>query len=308
MSDRTESSDELLAPEVMFVPLAWAPGESWAGLERATWARRLPDFLHQVLNQGHAGPTAMLELQTANGDGPVTWVHVDQVPERDDAFALMPDGLDVRAVVTGEVSAADGNLQLEFCVHHDDSEEEFVTAKVAGLVPLTDPVPALLRLGRHLAHLLDLRWDEPSKQLLTRHGEAFRLFLRGLDGAMLLSGELEVAVPDDREALLAPFAEALALDPKFGLALRVANASTAVALQGDQVDRELVRRFLDRCYQAQPIDGEGCVAIAEQLTVMGDDARAVAWLEHAALLEPPPPRGLESLGLLLARRGEGSRA
>lgn len=308
MRDQREEQDDLLAPEVMFVPLAVQSGEAWHGLDRAVFARRIPDFLHQVLNQGQAGPTAMLELQSATGDGPVTWVHLDAVPDRDDAFALLPKGLDVRAVVTGELAAEDGNLHVEFCLFRDEEDEEFVTAKVAGLVPFADPVPALLRLARHLAKLLDLRYDDPSPRLLTRNGEAFRLFLRGLDGAMLLSGELDVAVPDDREALLQPFADALALDPNFGLALRVANATASVALLGAQVDREVVRRFLDRCYLAQPVDGDACVAIAEQLTDMGDDTRAFAWLEHAAHLDPPPPRGLESLGLLLARRGDRSQA
>lgn len=308
MRDQREEQDDLLAPEVMFVPLAVQPGAAWHGLDRVVYARRIPDFLHQVLNQGQAGPTAMLELQSATDDGPVTWVHLDSVPDRDDAFALLPKGLDVRAVVTGEVAAVDGNLQVEFCVFRDEEDEEFVTAKVAGLVPFADPVPALLRLARHLAKLLDLRYDDPSPRLLTRNGEAFRLFLRGLDGAMLLSGELDVVVPDDREALLQPFADALGLDPNFGLALRVANATASVALLGAQVDREVVRRFLDRCYLAQPVDGDACVAIAEQLSDMGDDARAFAWLEHAAHLDPPPPRGLESLGLLLARRGDRSQA
>jgi tetratricopeptide (TPR) repeat protein len=308
MNERLEEPGDAIAPEVMFVPLALTPGDAWHGLARACYARRIPDFLHQVLNQGHPGPTAMLELQSAVGDGPVDWVVIDAPPDRDDAFAMMPNGLEVRAIVTGQISASDGNLHVEFCVHRDEDEEEYVTAKVAGLVPLADPVPALLRLARHLAKLLDLRFDEPSPRLLTRNGEAFRLFLQGLDGAMLLSGELEVAVPADREALLQPFADALALDPNFGLALRVANASATVALHGAQVDREIVRRFLDRCYRAQPFDGDACVAIAEQLSDMGDDARAFAWLEHASLLDPPPARGLESLGLLLARRGERGKA
>ena len=307
MTERPEPAG-LHDPEVMFLPLAVTQGDAWHGLDRVVFARRIPDFLHQVLNQGNAGPTAMLELQTATGDGPVSWVHLESPPDRDEAFGFVPDDLDVRAVVTGEVAVVDGNLRLEFIVHRDDEAEEFVTAKVEGLVPIDDPTPALMRLARHLARLLELEFHEPKPSLLTRNGAAFRLFLRGLDGAMLLSGDLDIRVPEDRQSLVAPFAEALRLDPEFGLALRVANATAALALQGERLDYDVVRAFLDRCYEAQPVDGEACVAIADQLTEMGDDDRALAWLQHASRLDPPPGRGLENLGILLVRRGERGEA
>lgn len=306
MAERPELPDELEEPEVMFLPLASAPGEGWQGLEAGVYARRLPDFVHQVLNQGLAGPTAMLELQTTSDEGPVTWVQMDAPPDREEALDLIPPELDVRAVVTGEVAPAEGGLRVEFHVYRDEGDDmdEFVTEKVSGIVHLQDPVPGLLRLARHLARVLDIRFHEPPRGLLTTNGTAFGHFLKGLDNAMLLSGDLEIAVPDDREALIRPFADALALDPSFGLALRVANATTAIALDGRRLDQEAVRRFLDRCYSAQPFDGEACVAVAEQLSDMGDDQRAFAWLEYATHLDPPPPRGLESLGILMARRGD----
>ena len=307
MPASNRSLDDLLDPDVMFLPLAAAAGD-WGDRDPALIARRVPDFVHQLLNRGQPGPTAMLELQTVTGDGPVTWVRLDAPPERDDAFEMLPPELDVRAVVTGEVAPVEGALRFEFVVHHDDEDEEYVTAKVGGVVPLEDPIPALLRLIRHLANVLGLDYHEPPRGLLTRNGAAFEWFLRGLDSEKLLSGDLDIVVPDDREALLRPFAEALALDPSFGLALRLANTTAAVALQGARVDDELVRRFLDRCYATQPFDGDGCVAVAEQLTDMGDDDRAFAWLRHAAQLDPPSPRGLESLGILLARRGDRAEA
>ena len=294
-------------PEVMFLPLAVSTAEGFHGFDPATYARRLPDFLHQVLNEGHAGPTAMLELQSTTEQGPVRWVQFDEPPDRDEAFELLPPGLEVRAVVTGELAAADSGLRVEFHVYRSD-DDAHVTAKVGGTLSFDDPVAGLLRLARHLARLLEMNFVEPPRGLLTHNGEAFRLFLQGLDNAMLLSGDLDIAVPADRDALMRPFAEALALDPSFGLALRVANATAAVALDGARLDRETVRSFLDQCYETQPIDGDACVAIAEQLSDMGEDERAFAWLEHAALLDPPPPRGLESLGLLMARRGDVARA
>jgi len=307
MDERHDPSLDALEPEVMFLPLAPGQGD-WAGHEPAVFARRIPDFMHQVLNRGHAGPTAMLELQTVADNGPVTWVDLDSVPDREDAFAMVPGDLDVRAVVTGELAPTDAGLHLEFVVYREEDDEEFVTAKVSGLVPFDDPVPGLLRLARHLARLLEIEYHEPPRGLMTRSGPAFALFLRGLDSEKLLSGALDIAVPTDREALMRPFADALALDPSFGLALRVANATAAQALQGARLDDDLVRRFLDRCYEAQPVDGDACVAIADQLTEMGDDERAFAWLEHAVQLDPPSPRGLENLGILWARRGDRGKA
>ncbi len=308
MADRAEPFDELDDPEVMFLPLAAAAGEAWGSLQSGVFARRIPDFVHQVLNQGQAGPTAMLELQTSAEAGPVRWVELEAPPDRDEAFDLLPDDLDVRAVVTGEIAPLEDALQIEFHVFRDEDGDEYVTEKIGGVVQLADPVPGLLRLTRHLARQLGLTFHEPPRGLLTGNGAAFRHFLQGLDNAMLLSGDLEIAVPDDREALIRPFADALDLDPTFGLALRVANATTTIALDGARLDQEAVRRFLDRCYSAQPYDGDACVAIAEQLSDMGDDQRAVAWLEHATHLDPPPARGLESLGIMMARRGDHGAA
>jgi tetratricopeptide (TPR) repeat protein len=306
MDERRESDHEASEPEVMFLPLARGAGE-WGERDGSVFARRIPDFMHQVLNQGRNGPSAMLELQTVAEQGPVQWVELESMPDRDDAFAMVPAGLDVRAVVSGEVAIAGDGLHLEFVVYRDDEDEdddESVTAKVAGNVPLADPVPALLRIVRHLARVLELEYHEPPRGLMTRSGEAFALFLRGLDSEKLLSGALDIPVPDDREALMRPFADALSLDPSFGLALRVANSTAAQALQGARIDDEMVRRFLDRCYEARPADGDACVAIAEQLTEMGDDERALAWLQRATQLDPPSSRGLENLGILLVRRGD----
>lgn len=308
MADRPEPFDELDDPEVMFLPMAAAPGEAWGKLDPGVFARRIPDFVHQVLNQGQVGPTAMLELQSSADNGPVRWVQLEAPPDRDEAFELLPDELDVRAIVTGEILPLDDTLRIEFHVFRDEEGDEYVTEKIGGVVQLADPVPGLLRLTRHLARQLGLSFHQPPRGLLTSNGAAFRHFLQGLDNAMLLSGDLEIAVPDDREALIRPFADALDLDPSFGLALRVANATAAIALDGARLDQEAVRRFLDRCYSAHPFDGDACVAVAEQLSDMGDDQRAFAWLEHATHLDPPPARGLENLGILMARRGDHGAA
>jgi tetratricopeptide (TPR) repeat protein len=308
MSTPGDTHDEFGDPEVMFLPLAAEPGDSWGTMDAGVVARRIPDFVHQVLNQGQVGPTAMLELQTAADSGPITWVQLDAPPDHEEAFELMPDEVNVHSVVSGEISPVEGGLHLEFHVFRDDGDDDYVTEKMGLVLSIQDPVTGLLKLARRLARALSIPFHEPPAGLLTKNGKAFRHFLRGLDNAMLLSGDLEIALPKDRAALIRPFADALILDPSFGLALRVANATMAIALHGARMDRETARSFLDRCYSAQPFDGEACVAVAEQLSEMGDEDRAYAWLEHATLLDPPPWRGLESLGILKARRGDPAAA
>lgn len=305
MDEAYEPGDELgpEAPEVMFLPLGKRPGD-WGAVDAALFARRIPDFVHLVLNEGQPGPTAMLEMQTMADNGPVTWVDLDHAPDREDAFAMVPAELGVRAIVAGMLEPVDGGLRVEFAVHHDEDDDDAVTTTFAGMIAVDDPVPGLIKLARHLARHLELSWREPPAGLLTRSGAAFALFLRGLDGEKLISGALDIACPADKEALVQPFVDALAIDPGFGLALRLANATAAQALNGSRLDGDVVRRLLDRCYEANPGDGEGCVEVAAQFTEMGDDLRAMAWLQRAVALDPPSPRGLEHLGLLLARRGE----
>lgn len=308
MSNQRDPRDEFADPEVMFLPLAAVPGDEWGSLDPGVIARRIPDFVHQVINQGRVGPTAMLELQTAADSGPVTWVQLDTPPDHEDAFELMPKQVHVHAVVSGEITPGEGGLHVEFHVFRDDDDGDYVTEKMGLTLSMRDPVAGLLKLARRLASSLEIPFHEPPKGLLTSDGRAFRHFLRGLDNAMLLSGDLEIALPEDRASLIQPFADALVLDPSFGLALRVANATMVIALHGARLDRETVRSFLDRCYSAQPFDGEACVAVAEHLSELGDDERAFAWLEHATHLDPPPWQGLEHLGILKARRGDPAAA
>jgi tetratricopeptide (TPR) repeat protein len=267
-------------------------------------ARRIPDFVHQVLNQCQGGPTGMLEVQSPPDEGPVGWVVLDAPPEPEEAFQLVPEGDDVRAVVTGELSPLEGAVHVEFHVYFGEDDDENLTAKVGGIVALTDPVSGLLQLARHLARILELSFFEPPKGLLTRDGAAFWHFLQGLENAMLLSGDLEIVAALEPAELMRPFAQALERDPRFGLALRVAHSTMAIALAGSRLDKADCARFLDRCYSLLPVDGEACVAVAEQLKEMGDDQRAIAWLQHATHLDPPPARGLENLGILFANRGD----
>lgn len=292
------------APEVMFLPLAVATVEGFGDLDAGVLARRLPDFVHQVLNQGQLGPTGMLEVQSPPDEGPVTWVVMDAPPEPDEAFEMVPDSADVRVVVTGMLAPARGGVRIEFIAYFQEEANEQFETRLLGVVPYGDPVPALLKMARRLARALELPWQEPPRGLLTRQGRAFFKFLDGLDNAMLLSGDLAIEGPADREVLLRPFAEALELDPGFGLALRVAHSTMAMALEGSRLEQSACQRFFDQCFSLHPWDGEGCVAVAEHLSELGDDRRALEWLQHATHLDPPPPRGLESLGIMFANRGD----
>lgn len=298
----------LPAPDVMFLPMAVGSPEGFTEVDPGLLARRLPDFVHQILNQAQAGPTGMLEVQTPPEDGPAEWVTMDEPPGAEEAFELVPDGDDVRVVVAGELAPAPDGVRVEFIAYRREDLVDGLHNRLVGVMPYADPVPALLAMARRLARVLELPWHEPPKGLLTRDGRAFLKFLEGLDSAMLLSGDLAIEAPAQRELLMRPFAEALALDPGFGFALRVAHSTMAMALEGARLDKDHCQRFLDECFSVQPWDGEGCVAVAEHLTELGDDRRALQWLQHAAHLDPPPARGLESLGILFANQGDTVRA
>jgi tetratricopeptide (TPR) repeat protein len=298
-----DEPDGEMMPEVMMLPLAVPEELGFGDLDSGVLARRIPDFVHRVLNRGQIGPTGMLEVQTPPEEGPVLWVVMDMPPDPDEAFSLLPVEAEVRAIVTGEVLPVPDGFRVEFHVYFaEDSDERFVN-KVGGVLRRDYPVVDLLQLTRRLARILELPYQEPPKGTLTANGDAFFLFLRALDNAMLLSGDLQIDLPENREALLQPFSDALTLDPKFGLALRVAHTTVALAVDEGCIDAEAARRFLDTCYSIQPGDGEGCVAVADHLRELGDDARAMAWLEHATHLDPPPSRGLENLGILFAHSG-----
>lgn len=295
-------------PEVMFLPLAVPSLDGFGDVDAGVVARRIPDFVRQVLNQGQHGPTGLLEVVSPPDELPVTWELFDSAPEAEEAFAMLPPGEPVRAVVSGEVLALPEGLRVEFHCFFAEEVEEGGTNRLGAVISYADPLAGLLPLLRRLARMLELPYHEPPPALMTSDGRAFLLFLRGLDNAILLSGDLDIEAPQDGAALLQPFAEALVQDPQFGLALRMATSTLALALAEQRLGMADLQRFMDRCYALSPSDGEGCVAVAEQLSELGDDQRAIAWLQLATHLDPPPPRGLEHLGILFANRGDTKAA
>jgi tetratricopeptide (TPR) repeat protein len=291
--------------DVFMLPLAVAVPEAVQNLGVDAWllSRRVPDFLHQMINQGDAAPTAMVEVQTEAGTSPPQWVQFASPPPAEECFEMLPPGYVARALVVGTLSAAGEDLAVELRVYFTEDAGAGSTT-LAAMVSCADPTAALARLAERVARVLDVSMPPPKGNLLTRSGPAFFAFLAGLEGAALLSGELDRADPSRPEELLRPLADAVRLDPTFGLALRTWHATVALALAHQRLDPQACAHLADQCLGALPRDGEACVAIAEQMALLGDDARATRWLQHAVELDPPPPRGLESLGIVLANRGE----
>lgn len=302
-------SPHIPEPEVFFLPLAVGKPERFPALDPWVLARRLPDFLSRVINQGELYPTALLELQTPGDEQqPVSWVRMEEPPEVEEAFDMMPVELPVRAVVTGQLSLGHEGLELRLQITRREDLELGVSTEIHSVVAAEDPVPALLKIAQHTARVLDLPFAAPQEGLITHNGKAFFHFLAGLDGSALISGDLEIEVQEDASTLMQPFGRALALDPHFGLALRAAHMTLASALEDARIPAAEVYRLHDEYLDQQPDDGDACVQVAEYLAVLGEEGRARAWLEHATHLDPPPPRSLENLGIICLHEGKPQAA
>ncbi|MEM7199268.1 MAG: tetratricopeptide repeat protein [Planctomycetota bacterium] len=297
-----------IEPEIFFLPLSVPNADEFDGPnepEPGILSRRLPHLLHLMLNDGDSGPTGLLEVHSPPDDGPPHWVTLQEPVDPRDALSLLPDESSVRAIVTGVLQSVPDALLVELSIH---LTRRGSTHSLLGRLDVKNPVAGLRDLARHLAKRLDLPRVEMPRALLTQRGDAFFKFLEGLDGAALLSSDLDQGDGADCETLLRPFCDALKLDPSFALALRTAHMTIANGLEASRLSRNASYRSFDRCFRALPTDGDGCVAIAEHLAVLGDDDRAQAWLEHATKLEPPAPRALENLGILFANRGDTEAA
>lgn len=297
-------------PGVFLLPLALPESISGLDVDAEVLARRLPDLLHQLLNAGRSEPAGMLEIQSPPDEGPPRWVTLSDVPSAEEVFTML-GGDRMRALVTGSLRGAEGGLAIDLSIHFADEDGlqptiGDVPQGVHAVVRLDDPSPGVLRLARHLAEVLEVPFRAPTghPRLLTRSPAAFFRYLEGLDGAALLSGDPDLESDRYGESLLQPFGEALRIDPGFGLALRSLADALFPALTGERVPDSACYRLLDEVLEAEPTDGEGCVAIAEQLGFVGDRDRSRAWLEHAVGLDPVPPRALEGLGVYLANAGE----
>ena len=278
----------------------------FSGLDPWVLARRVPDFLHQLINQGETGPTGMLEVQTPPGeDAPVGWARFENPPEPEHAFAMLPeDCSSVRTVITGTIGMDHEGLAIELQIHNKEDLGPAVAATLQVSVSLDDPMEALCKLARHLARQVNLPYEDPDSVLMTRSGPAFFKYLSGLDGSALLSEALAVESREDPQTLMLPYTEALALDPQFGLALRAAHVTLFSAIEESRLGASTCFELIDGYLENNPVDGDACVQVANLLVSHGEDGRAQAWLEHAAHLTPPPPKSLENLGIIRANSGD----
>lgn len=217
-----------------------------------------------------------LRLLINNGEAGPTGTVAPEPPELEE----------VRAVVTGTLDVSHEGFELELRIHFRPDPEPIRSMTLSVPVSLRRPMPALTRLASRLAGILEI--PIPAATRLTPNPRAFYRFLAGLDGSV-------------------PLSEALSLDPGFGLALRVAHARLVAAMEQGKLDPRACRRLLDDCLAARPTDGEACAQVAELLQRLGEEERALAWLEHAVRLPGPPAPALEALGLL-ARQGDPDRA
>ncbi len=300
--------EEGTVPDVFLLPFAVPAAIDIDGIDAGVLARRLPDFLNQLLNGMGGSRVGMLEIQPPPDDTGATprWITLSEPPEPEDVFPMFEDGDQVRAIVTGSLRHEEEHLVLDLGVHFAPDVEDAVPSAIHGLVRLDDPARSMVAIARHLARAAGLTFPEPSSTMLTSNAEAFFRYLEGLEGAAILSSDRadDGDGADANAALVAPFADALRLDPRFGMALRSAAMTLFLGLEGERVHESTCYRMIDRCFESHPADGEGCVVVAEQLALLGEDARALDWLRHAARLDPPSPRALESLGVMLANRGE----
>lgn len=294
-------------PEIFFLPLAVAEPDAFEVHDPGVLARRIPDFVQQLVNQGQPGPAAMLEVQS--GESPVQWELLREPPDADQAFRLVPAEEAVRVVVFGTLAAEKGGYRVELTAVHGEDMEVGLATRFDVFVRAERPVGDLCALARRLARHLHLAEPQPSEGLLTESGPAFFRFLVALDSAALLSGDLAIEVEArDRPRLLQPFYEALSLDPGFGLALRLAQVTVGQAWDEGCLEAQHCIRFLDDCLALDPADGEGCVGVADLLVSHEHEAAAQRWYSRAVAQDPPSSRGLENLGILLANRGETEEA
>ncbi|MDP6930522.1 MAG: tetratricopeptide repeat protein [Planctomycetota bacterium] len=291
-------------PSIFLLPLAVPYSDSFEDLDPGVLSRRIPDFLQLILNQDEAGPIGMLEIHTPIDDGKIKWVTPEEAPDQQDAFSMIPSSERVSSIVAGTLTAEKDLLSITLLIHKADQAGYEAPEKLEADLPTAKPIPPLIGLAEQLAKALEIPFAAPEPGLLSDSGPAFFSFLDGLEGTAILNGDIAIAPLPDGELLMRPLNDSLALDPSFGISLRTLNAAITTALEQGRMDSPSLCSILDQCFRTQPSDGDGCVAVADNLASVGEEGRAQAWLEHACALDPPPPRALEFLGILFANRDE----
>ncbi len=299
---------EMENTNIFFFPFA-EPKEMTLG-ETATsiLARRIPDFLCICLNSGDDDRVGMLEIRAANERGEPTgdWARFREEPSWEEALYLLPDP-EHSIAISGSIRGLTAEvLSLSMSVHFGTPPGK--TVEVQWKVNLGDPSTSFLALAQKLGKILGIRVpNHLEESQRTSDPEAFWHFLRGLDGAASLDPNF--LAPVDAVGSLQPFIQALKLDPSFGLSLNRLFGAIHEAWDSHILhDKEALELF-DQALEARPEDSESITGIGEFLASHNENRRAEAWLQVAVEVgDPPPAASLESLGILLANRGETVRA
>ncbi|MEZ5990617.1 MAG: hypothetical protein R3F30_16185 [Planctomycetota bacterium] len=294
-------------PGILFLPLADLTKATGLGLPAGVLARRIPDFLCLLLNEGmDEDRVGMLEVREADDQGMPTgeWVQLDEVPETEEVLELLPEGV-YEVAVFGSLRHEQGRIRLVLNILKH--AEGAVTKRLRVELPEDKLVEGMAELAEALAGVLGVQFRlDPWARLGTTNLRAFGLFLLGLEGAASLDPQLLGS--RSAKDLLTPFIRAIDEDPEFRWALRKLHWSVVQGVHDFTIAREEAGQLYDLAYSSYTDDREAAAWIGEFLGALEDGERAEDWLRLAIDDEHPPAEALEFLGILLANRGETMQA
>ena len=298
-------------PGIFFFPLCEPIPVGLTGMEQGVLARRIPDFLCICLNDNGLDRAGLLEIRAADEHGVPTgdWASFDEPPDPDDIQNFLP-GNDSASAIVGTIKPYESiaedsatSIELELTLIRAGGEAE----RVQWRLDLDDPGGSCVKLARTIAQRFRLPLSERTwRRFGTSNPRAFLHFLRGLDGAATLDPEL-IGMRDPR-SLLEPFVAALREDPDFGFALRRLHVALHEAVMQFSMRIDDARDLLDEAYSTMPSDTEAAANIGEHLAAIGEEDRAEDWLRLAVQTDEPQANALETLGILLANRGDTVQA
>ncbi|HHI79777.1 MAG TPA: tetratricopeptide repeat protein [Planctomycetes bacterium] len=299
---------EIENTNIFFFPFAEPKEMTLGETASSILARRIPDFLCICLNSGEEERVGMLEIRAANEQGEPTgdWARFREEPSWEEALFLLPNPQNSIAI-SGSIRGLTAEiLTLSLSIHF--GAEAGKTEEFLWKVDLGDPSTSFFALAKKLGRILGIKIpNKLEESQKTRDPEAFWHFLRGLDGAASLDPNF--LSPVDAVESLKPFIKALQIDPSFGLSLNRLFGAIHEAWDSHILHEKEALELFDQALEAHPEDSESVTGIGEFLAAHNETQRAEAWLQVAVEVgDPPPAASLESLGILLANRGETVRA
>ncbi len=268
-------------------------------------ARRIPDLLCTYLGSAEE-EAALVEIRAADESGaPIgRWARLREEPRPEDARAFL-DGQGARVFITGTLRQHASDLEVTFHLIPMEGFAEGV--EITGMIEAADPVRGFLTLARRVAAALEADiLHESFASLCGTDPKAFLQVLLGFEGAASL--DPEILGESDPVSRLRPLLAALETDGGQGLALRRLNQAIHEGIASSILTVDQGLRLLDEALERNPRDSTAMTAIGDFLAAIDEEERAEGWLTAAAALEDAPAPCLESLGILLANRGETVQA